>query len=198
MHRDGKFKYLGLSEVSSTSLRRAHAVHPISAVQVEYSPFTLDIETSAGTNLLSACREMGVAIVAYSPLARGVLTTSYKPPHELEASDWRNVCPRFTPENFALNLRLREKFEAVATRKGCSVAQLVLAWLLAQGEDVFPIPGTKKLKYLEDNVGALQVSLTAEEVQMIRTECEATRIAGDRYPEAMMGNLLVDTVPLEE
>jgi aryl-alcohol dehydrogenase-like predicted oxidoreductase len=135
----GKIRHLGLSEVSAATLRRAHAVHPISAVEVEYSMFSLEIE-SGGTGLLAACRELGVAVVAYSPLGRGMLTGRYRTAGDFGEGDRRQFFPRFSAENFGRNLELVEALKGCAERKGCSVGQLILAWLLAQGEDVFPIP----------------------------------------------------------
>jgi aryl-alcohol dehydrogenase-like predicted oxidoreductase len=135
----GKIRHLGLSEVSASTLRRAHAVHPIAAVEVEYSPFSLDIE-SPSTELLATCRELGVAVIAYSPLGRGMLTGRYKSPDDFEETDGRRFLPRFSAENFGKNLLLVEALRGLAERKGCSVGQLCLAWLLAQGDDVFPIP----------------------------------------------------------
>lgn len=136
----GKVSHLGLSECSSATLRRAHAVHPITAVQIEYSPFTLDIE-SPEINLLQTCRDLGVAVVAYSPLGRGMLTGQYKSNRDFDEGDWRRTAPRFSDENFPKNLVLVEKLKAIADSKGCTTGQLTLAWLLSQGDDIFPIPG---------------------------------------------------------
>lgn len=136
---EGKIRYLGLSEVSSETLRRAYAVHPISAVEIEYSPFALDIENS-DIGLLSTCRELGVAIVAYSPLGRGMMTGAYKSPDDFEEGDFRKMIPRFSKENFPKNLKLVEELEAIAKKKGCTTGQLTLAWLIKQGEHVIPIP----------------------------------------------------------
>ena len=137
---EGKIKCLGLCEVSSKSLRRAHAVHPISAVQVEYSPFTIDIE-SPEIGLLQTCRELGVAIVAYSPLSRGILTGQYRSPNDFPEADVRRYFPRFSEENFPKNWLLVEELKRLANTKGVTPAQLALAWLMAQGDDIFPIPG---------------------------------------------------------
>ena len=136
----GKVSHIGLSECSSATLRRAHAVHPIAAVQIEYSPFTMDIEDPQ-IALLQTCRELGVATVAYSPLGRGMLTGQYRSNKDFEEGDWRRVAPRFSDENFPKNLQLVDKLGAIAKGKGCTTGQLTLAWLLAQGEDIFPIPG---------------------------------------------------------
>jgi len=194
--REGKIKYLGLSECSSDSLRRAHKVRPISAVQIEYSPFSMDIEDPQ-INLLATCRELGVAVVAYSPLGRGFVTGQYKSPDDFEEGDFRRLAPRFSAENFPKNLRLVDEIAALAKEKGCTPGQLTLAWLLAQGEDIIPIPGTKKMKYLDENVGALKVRLTADEVAAIRKAVENAEVHGGRYPEAMAGALFADTPPLK-
>ena len=188
-------KHLGLSEVSSETLRRAHKIHPIAAVQVEYSPFTLDIE-SPKISLLQTCQELGVAVVAYSPLGRGVLADRPKMPKDFEPDDWRHKAPRFAQENFEANLRLREKLENVAKQKHCTLAQLVLAWLMARSELVIPIPGTKTKRYLEDNAGALHVSLASEEVDAIGAHCHESMTLGNRYPEAMKAYLFADTPSL--
>lgn len=194
--REGKIKYLGLSEVSSASLRRAHAVHPISAVQIEYSPFTTDIE-SADIALLKACRELGVATVAYSPLGRGMLTGAYKSPADFEEGDFRTHAPRFSEENFPKNLTLVNEINEIAKKKGCTAGQITLAWLLAQGPDIIPIPGTKKIKYLEENLAALDVELTSSENAEIRKAVENAEVHGQRYPEQMMGSLFADTPELK-
>ena len=190
--RQGKVRYLGLSECSSESLRRAHKVHPISAVQIEYSPFTMDIEDPK-IGLLETCRELGVAIVAYSPLGRGFVTGQYKSPDDFEEGDFRRFSPRFSAENFPKNLKLVDQIAELAKRKGCTAGQLTLAWLMAQGDDIFPIPGTKKIKYLEENLGALKIKLTAEENAEIRKAVENAEVHGERYPEAMMATLFADT-----
>ncbi len=185
-----------MSEVSSASLRRAHAVHPISAVQIEYSPFTTDIE-SPDIALLKTCRELGVATVAYSPLGRGMLTGAYKSPADFEEGDFRKNSPRFSEENFPKNLKLVEEINQVAKTKGCTPGQLTLAWLLAQGPDIIPIPGTKKIKYLEENIAALDVELTSSENAEIRKAVESAEVHGQRYPEQMMGALFADTPELK-
>jgi aryl-alcohol dehydrogenase-like predicted oxidoreductase len=170
-------------------------VHHIDAVQIEYSPFSLDIE-SPQTNLLATCRELGVAIVAYSPLGRGFLTGQYKSLDDFEADDFRRYLPRFQPGNFEKNLALVGKLKSIAGRKSCTTGQLVLAWLLAQGEDIIPIPGTKKIKYLEENIGALEVVITEEENKEIRAAVEETEITGTRYPGGLMQTLFADTPEL--
>jgi len=138
LKKEGKIDYLGLSEISAATLRRAHAVHPISAVEIEYSPFALNIE-SEQIKLLKTCRELGVAVIAYSPLGRGMLTGAYKSPGDFDASDMRRFLPKFSPENFPKNLKMVEEFAAFA-EKGCKPGRLALAWLMAQGDDIFPIP----------------------------------------------------------
>ncbi|KAK4888625.1 hypothetical protein LTR28_002903, partial [Elasticomyces elasticus] len=178
LKKEGKIKYLGLSECSTESLRRAYKVHPIQAVQLEYSPFSLDIE-SPQIGLMEACRELGVAIVAYSPIGRGMLSGSIRSPSDLEDGDFRKFAPRFSEENFPKNLELVEKITALAKKKGVTPAQLTLAWLLAQdrndpyparhlltdgtGDDIFPIPGTTNLQRLQENLDALKITLTKEE-----------------------------------
>lgn len=193
----GKVKYLGLSEVSSDTLRRAYKVHPITAVQVEYSPFALEIE-SKQTELLKTCRELGVAVVAYSPLSRGMLTGAYKSPDDFEEGDSRRYAPRFSKENFPKNLRLVEKIADMAKAKGVTSGQLTLAWLMAQGDDVFPIPGTTRQERLAENIGSLKVQLSKDEEQTIRKASEEAEIGGGRYPDAFMKHCFGDTPPLEQ
>ncbi len=194
----GKVRYLGLSECSSTTLRRATTIHPIHAVQIEYSPFTLDIENASGTNLLATCRELGVTTVAYSPLGRGMLTGQYQSAEDFDQGDVRRNMPRFSAENFPKNLELVEKLSAIAAKKGCTTGQLTLAWLMAQGPDVIPIPGTKKAKYLEENLGSLGVVLGEGEVGKIREAVEGCVTSGDRYPGVMAKVCFGDTPELEE
>ncbi len=178
----GKIKYIGLSKCSSETLRRAHAVHPIAAVQIQYSLFDRDIEKEE-VGLLKTCRELGVAIVCYSPLGVGILTGNYKSRDDFEENDFRTkFMPRFSEENFPKNVELIEQLTTFAKKKGCTTGQLVLAWILAQGDDFFVIPGTTKIKNLEENVGAAQVKLSQEEVQEIRNFCEKTDIAGECMP----------------
>lgn len=196
LKNEGKIKYLGLSEVSSETLRRAHKVHPISAVQVEYSPFALEIE-SKQINLLKTCRELGVAVVAYSPLSRGILSGALKSPDDFEEGDFRRFAPRFSPENFAKNLKLVERLTEIAKKKNVTPSQLTLAWLMAQGDDIFPIPGTTKISRLEENVGSLKVTLSKEDEEEIRKECNAAEIGGTRYPESFMQTCYADTPPLQ-
>lgn len=192
---EGKIKYLGLSECSSESLRRAYKVHPITAVQIEYSPFSLDIE-SEQIGLLKTCRELGVAVVCYSPIGRGMLGGQIRSPQDFEDGDFRKYAPRFSEENFPKNLQLVDRITEIAQRKGVTASQLTLAWLMAQGEDIFPIPGTTKLERIDENLGALKIKLTSEEEKEIRKACEAAETAGGRYPEAFASALFADTPPL--
>lgn len=195
LKNEGKIKYLGISECSSESLRRAHAVHPITAVQVEYHPFALEIE-SEQIDLLRTARELGVAIVAYSPLSRGMFTGAYKSPDDFEDGDFRKRAPRFSKENFPKNLKLVDEFAELAKKKNVATGQLVLAWLLSQGEDIFPIPGTQRLERLKENVGALNVKLSKEEEQELRRVVNAADVAGSRYMDAYMFTTYADTPPL--
>ncbi|KAI8666081.1 Aldo-ket-red domain-containing protein [Fusarium keratoplasticum] len=191
---EGKVKYLGLSEVSSTTLRRAHAVHPISAVQVEYNPWTLDIEGPSGTYLLKTCEELDVSVFAYSPLGRGILTGRYRSVDDFEEGDFRRNLARFQGENFRKNLVIVDKFNELAKQKGLTSSQLVLAWLLEQSPRVFVIPGTKKIKYLEENVGASRVTVSKGEEQELRRLVLEAGVEGGRDPT--FGNY-TDTAPLE-
>jgi len=193
----GKVKYLGLSECSADSLRRACKVVHIDAVQIEYSPFSMDIE-SPQINLLKTCRELGVATVAYSPLGRGFLTGSIRSRSDFEEGDFRTFAPRFSEENFPKNLKLVDDLKALADEKGATTSQLVLAFLLAQGDDIIPIPGTTRVKNFDDNMGALKIKISKEENEKIRKVIEATEVHGGRYPEAFSKALFVDTVPLKE
>ncbi|KAG9767505.1 Aldo/keto reductase, partial [Aureobasidium melanogenum] len=191
----GKVKYLGLSECSADSLRRACKVAHIDAVQMEYSPFSLEIEDYG---LLQACRELGVATVAYSPLGRGFLTGAIKSPDDFEEDDFRRLAPRFSPENFPKNLKLVNEIKNLAEQKGCTPGQLVLAFLLAQGDDIIPIPGTTKIKNFDENMAALNVKITKEDNDKIRAAINAASVHGERYPKAFGTALFVDTVPLKE
>ncbi len=179
----GKVRHLGLSEAGPDTLRRAAKVHPIAALQSEYSLWTRDPET---TGQLAACREVGTALVPYSPLGRGFLTGNIEKPADLEEGDWRRTNPRFQGEALEHNLTLARHVKELAANKGCSPAQLALAWVLAQGEDIVPIPGTKRLKYLEDNMGAVRVSLTPDELAEIDRLFPPGAAAGERYSEKMM------------
>lgn len=176
----GKVRYLGLSEASPETVRRAHAVHPISALQTEYSLWTRDPEDE----LLATCQELGITFVAYSPLGRGFLTGQIKSPDDFEANDFRRNNPRFQGENFQKNLDLVKQVEHIAAEKGCTPSQLALAWVMAQGEHIVPIPGTKREKYLRENLGALDVHLTSDDLARINEIVPAA--AGTRYPEMGM------------
>ncbi|KAJ7863979.1 NADP-dependent oxidoreductase domain-containing protein [Mycena olivaceomarginata] len=193
----GKVKYLGLSEVSAATLRRAHAVHPIAAVQVEYAPFTLDIEDPK-IGLLAAARELGIQIVAYSPLGRGLLTGQYKSPDEFEADDFRRAIPRYSAENFPNILKLADGLKSIGAKyDGATGGQVALAWLLAQGDDIIPIPGTKKIKYLEENIAAGKLKLSADDVQTVRDlTAQAGAGLGERYPAGMIALAFADTPAL--
>jgi aryl-alcohol dehydrogenase-like predicted oxidoreductase len=181
--RMGKVRTLGLSEAGVGTLRRANSVHPITALQSEYSLWSRDVERN-GT--LAACRELGIGFVAYSPLGRGFLTGAIQKPSDLAEDDWRHTNPRFQGEAFERNLQLATHVKNLAQRKGCSAAQLALAWVLAQGQDIVPIPGTKRVRYLEDNLGALQVALTADELTQIDHLFPPGVAQGERYAESMM------------
>ena len=181
VYREGKIRYLGLSEVAAADIRRAHAVHPISAVQVEYSLFCLDIE-SPQYDILRTCRELGISIVAYSPVGRGLLTGQVRSFDDLGEHDFRRLTPKYSRENFPAILKLVAEVEAIAKKHDCTAAQVCLAWLLAQGEDIIPIPGTRTIKYLEQNTAAADLKLTEEEVGHLRQLAEATELKGDRYP----------------
>src|SRR3989441_730748 len=179
--RAGKVRYLGLSEAAPATIRRAHATHPISALQTEYSLWSRDPEDE----ILPTCRELGIGFVAYSPLGRGFLTGRFKRFEDLPPDDYRRTVPRFQGENFQRNLDLVGKVEEIAREKRCTPAQLALAWVLAQGEDIVPIPGTKQRRRLEENVGALAVTLTPAELRRIDALVPKGVAAGDRYPEGM-------------
>jgi aryl-alcohol dehydrogenase-like predicted oxidoreductase len=173
----GKVRYLGLSEASPATIRRAHAVHPISALQTEYSLWSREPEDE----ILPTLRELGIGFVPYSPLGRGFLTGQIQKPEDLAADDWRKSSPRFQGENFQKNLDLVRKIEQLAAKKGCKPSQLALAWVLAQGEDMAPIPGTKRRKYLEENAAAEQVKLTASDLAEIDTIAPRGVAVGERY-----------------
>lgn len=190
---EGKVKYLGLSECSAEALRRACKIVHIDAVQVEYSPFSLDIEQN---DLLKTCRELGVAVVAYSPIGRGMLSGTIRSPEDFEDGDFRRYAPRFSAENFPKNLKLVDQVAELAKKKGCTPAQFTLAWLLAQGEDIIPIPGTTNPKRLQENLESLNVSLTEDEIAEFRKAVEGADVSGGRYPEAFAQSLFVTTVPL--
>ena len=180
--RMGKVRYLGLSEAAPATIRRAHEEHPISALQTEYSLWTRDPEDE----ILPLCRELGIGFVAYSPLGRGFLTGRFRTFDDLPEDDYRRNSPRFQGENFQKNLDLVERVEELAERKKCTPAQLALAWLLAQGEDIVPIPGTKQRRYLEENVGAASLELTSTDLEQIEEVAPKGAAAGERYHEAGM------------
>jgi aryl-alcohol dehydrogenase-like predicted oxidoreductase len=192
--REGKIKYIGLCGVSSNTLRRAYKITPVDVVQVEYSPFVLDIEQPKSTELLKTCRELNIGIVAYSPLGRGLLTGTHKSRDSLDGNDIRiNQMPRFSADNIEANAKLVEQFKVFADKKGCSTSQLAIAWVLKQGDDVVPIPGTRKIKYLEENWASLKVHLTAEDEAEIRKFVENAEIKGDTESEASKMFAFVDT-----
>jgi aryl-alcohol dehydrogenase-like predicted oxidoreductase len=180
--RQGKVRFLGLSEADADAIRRAHAVHPITALQSEYSLWTRDPEEE----VMGVCRELGIGFVPYSPLGRGFLTGKIKKPEDLQEDDFRHTTPRFQGENFQRNLDVVKRIEEIAREKRCTPAQLALAWVLAQGNDIVPIPGTKRRKYLQENVGALDVDLTGADLARIDEVAPKDAFAGSRYPKAMM------------
>jgi aryl-alcohol dehydrogenase-like predicted oxidoreductase len=183
--REGKVRYIGLSEASAETIRRAHKVHPIAALQTEYSLWTRDPED----DILPTTRELGIAFVAYSPLGRGFLTGQIKRFEDFAQDDFRRVSPRFQEENFQKNLDLVARVESIANEKHCTPGQLALAWLLAQGDDIIPIPGTKRRKYLEENFGALNVKLSPSDLRRIEEIAPHGAAAGQRYAENMMAQL---------
>ena len=180
--RAGKVRYLGLSEAAGETIRRAHAVHPITGVQSEYSLWTRDPEDA----VLQTCRELGIGFVPYSPLGRGFLTGQIKRFEDLAEDDYRRQSPRFQGENFQRNLDLVQRVGEIAREKHCSPAQLALAWVLAQGEEIVPIPGTKRRRYLQENIGALDVDLTSDDLAQIDEVAPRNAFSGMRYPESTM------------
>jgi aryl-alcohol dehydrogenase-like predicted oxidoreductase len=183
--QQGKVRYLGLSEAAPATIRRAQAIHPISVLQTEYSLWSRDPEDEILPTLL----ELGIGFVPYSPLGRGFLTGAIASPDDFAPDDFRRRSPRFQGENFAKNLELVEQVKAIANEKGITAGQLALAWLLAQGDDIVPIPGTKRRKYLEENIGAATVTLTAEDINRISAVAPQGIAAGDRYPVQSMSAL---------
>jgi aryl-alcohol dehydrogenase-like predicted oxidoreductase len=179
--RQGKVRHIGLSEPSPATVRRAHEVHPLAAIQTEYSLFSREPEDE----LLPLLQELGIALVAYSPLGRGFLAGRFRKPEELAADDWRRGNPRFQGENFTRNLQLVDHLHQLAAQKGCTAAQLALAWLLAGHDNVIPIPGTSSMKRLEENIGAVNVRLSEEELARIDEVAPRGAAAGGRYNEAM-------------
>jgi aryl-alcohol dehydrogenase-like predicted oxidoreductase len=182
----GKVRYLGISEAAPATIRRAHAVHPIAAVQTEWSLWTRDVEVN---DVRATTQELGTGFVPYSPLGRGMLAGQIRSLDDLAQDDWRRRHPRFQAENLAKNLELVNAVTELANEKGCSVSQLALAWVLAQGDDVVPIPGTKRIEYLEQNIGALDVPLSLEEVERLGSIAPVGITSGDRYPDMSTVNL---------
>ena len=184
--KEGKVKQLGLSEASPATIRKAHKVHPIAAVQTEYSLWSCEVETNG---VLETCRELGITFVPYSPLGRGFLTGAIQKPDDLDTTDWRRNHPRFGAAALQANLKLAEAVKELAKKKGCTPAQLALAWVMAQGKDMVPIPGTKRLRYLEDNMGALRVELDSADLKEIREHVARIPVTGERYLPEMMALL---------
>ncbi len=183
--REGKIRYAGLSEAGTETLRRAHAVHPISMLQTEYSLWTRTPET----DVLPVCRELGISLVAYSPLGRGFLTGAFQKPSDFAPDDFRHHSPRFQGENFQRNLELVNKVKEIATEKNCTPAQLALAWLLHRGEEIIPIPGTKRRDRVTENVRSVDIELSTEDIDRIEEIMPLGAAAGQRYPEALMNTL---------
>ena len=179
----GKVRALGLSEVNPETLRRATKIHPIAALQSEYSLWSREVETNG---VLAACRQLGISFVPYSPLGRGFLTGTIQKVSDLDPSDWRRTNPRFAEEALQNNLTLAEAVKELAAKKGCTPAQFALAWVLAQGNDVIPIPGTKRMRFLEDNMGALTVQLTESDLKETDARFQQIVVAGERYAPDMM------------
>jgi len=183
--KEGKVRYIGLSEAGPATIRRAHAVHPVTAVQTEYSLWSRDVESE----IIPQCRELGIGFVAYSPLGRGFLSGKITKTEELDPDDIRTTTPRFQGENFQKNLELVQKIKAIADEKGCTPAQLALAWLLNQGNDIVPIPGTKRISYLQENIAALEIRLTENDLLHIEQVMPHGAAHGTRYPEPSMKTL---------
>jgi aryl-alcohol dehydrogenase-like predicted oxidoreductase len=179
----GKVRLLGLSEAGVDTLRRAAKVHPIATLQSEYSLWSRDVESNG---ILATCRELGITFVPYSPLGRGFLTGAIQKIDDLDASDWRRTNPRFKEQALQANLKLAALVKELAAKKGCTPAQLALAWVLAQGDDLVPIPGTKRVRYLEDNMGALSVALDRKDLDEINSRLSETRVVGERYAPELM------------
>lgn len=183
--REGKVRFLGLSEASPTTIRRAYTVHPITALQTEYSLWTRDVEKE----ILATCRELGIGFVPYSPLGRGFLTGKFKSKEDLDASDFRRTNPRFQEDTFKQNLELVKFIEQIAAEKKCTASQIALAWVLAQGSDIVPIPGTRRSKYLRENILAAEVKLTADDIRKLNEAFPPGIASGDRYPAMQMKRL---------
>jgi aryl-alcohol dehydrogenase-like predicted oxidoreductase len=180
--KEGKVRYLGLSEASPENIRRANNEHPITALQTEYSLWSRDVEEK----ILPVCKDLGISFIAYSPLGRGFLTGKYQSPDDFDADDYRQFSPRFQGENFQKNLDLVEHIKELANAKGCTPAQLAIAWLLAKEDYIIPIPGTKHCKYVEQNAEAADIELTNDELEKIDEIAPKGVAAGDRYPERAM------------
>ncbi|HEX8839432.1 MAG TPA: aldo/keto reductase, partial [Sphingomicrobium sp.] len=185
LQQEGKVRFLGLSEAAPRTIRAAHSTAPITAVQTELSLWSRDAEAE----VIPTVRDLGIGFVAYSPLGRGFLTGQFKSPNDFPADDFRKNHPRFQGENFRKNLQLVEEVEQMAREKGCTTAQLALAWVLAKGEDIVPIPGTKRIRYLDDNIGALEVKLTDEDLKRLDDILPPGAAAGQRYPEQSMATV---------
>lgn len=194
LRAEGKIKHFGLSECSADTLRRASAVAPIAAYEIEYSPFFTDIELPE-IGVVAAARELGTAIVCYSPLGRGMLTGKYRSIDDFPEGDIRRIIPRYSAENFPKILGIVDDVERIAREKGCTAGQLTLAWVAAQGDDFIPIPGTTKIENLEENLGALKIQLTPDEVAAIRQAVDAAGNTGARYPAQMMSSLFASSAP---
>jgi len=177
--KEGKVRYIGMSEAASETIRKANAVHPITALQSEYSLWTRDPED----DILSTIRELGIGFVAYSPLGRGFLTGQFRTPDDFPENDFRRHNPRFQGDNFYKNLELVDRVTEIANEKGCTPSQLALAWVLAQGDDIVPIPGTKKVRYLEENIAATEITLSGDELRRIDEAAPKGSTAGNRYPD---------------
>lgn len=183
---EGKIRHIGLSEASAETLKKASAVHPITALQSEYSLWTRDVEEN---DVLSTCRELGIGFVPYSPLGRGFLSGEIKSLNDLAEDDWRRTNPRFQGENFAKNIELVDKVQEIATEKGVTASQLALAWVLAQGDDIVPIPGTKRVKYIEENAATADITLSTAELKQIEEVFPQNAAAGARYPQVLMASV---------
>jgi len=183
--KQGKVKFLGLSEAAPATIRRAHKVHRITALQTEYSLWTRDVETE----ILATCRELGIGFVAYSPIGRGFLAARFKSKDDIVQGDFRSNHPRFQDENLQHNVQFLKGIEEIAARKKCTSAQLALAWVLARGKDIVPIPGTKRRTYLEENIGAIEITLTAADLQRLNEVAPLGITAGSRYPERAMSSV---------
>lgn len=196
LQAEGKIKHIGVSSVTSATLRRACKIANVVAVQTEYCVFSRDIEGPTGTNLLATCRELGVALVASCPLGRGVITSTFSRGEPVGNSEDKRpkIIPKFLEENRERNVKVASQFAALAEKKGCTVSQLALAWLLKQGNDIFPIPGTRRVEFLEENWGVLRISLTDNEEAEIRTFAEENKMVGGQVPDQFVEYLYRDTV----